>query len=205
MNHKVLTSSLPILLSSKNYPPKYQEMAENTRYHRLPEDNRPSMDSDSIVSDEERALINIDPFDNELASLKQESRGCKFTWHPTVLTRLISLSLLSTGLAFLIVSRQQKSIAAIVFVCIALARLILVLLHHLFGSFIRIKIVQTPLSTSTRPRNGLSKPSLSRFQVALDLLIALPLVISASVAIRKINPFSLHSLLFRAIISCQIV
>lgn len=158
-------------------------MAEATRYHRLPEDNRPSMDSDSVVDDEERALIG--PFDNELASLKQRSKDCKFTWHPTVLTRLIALALLSTGLAFLIVSRQQISIAAIVFVCIALARILLILLHHLFSYFIHVKIVQTSTSTSAQPRNLLSKPAQSRIHVVLDLLIALPLVITASVAIRK--------------------
>jgi hypothetical protein len=66
-------------------------MAATSRYHRLPEDNRPSIDSKA--GDNERLLGAMSP-----TSLNKGTKGFKFSYHPTFFLRLLVLALYITGL-----------------------------------------------------------------------------------------------------------
>jgi hypothetical protein len=86
------------------------------------------------------------------------------------------------GLAFFIVSRQRKAIAAIVFTCFVIVRNILVLFQHFIGRWIRFHIEIVGTSRSTRPGNAPRWLKRGRMQIAIDLVIALALLITVTIA-----------------------
>jgi hypothetical protein len=158
-------------------------MADNTRYHRLPEDNRPSLDF--IPGDDERLLDPADDGDDQNPPKKDNELS--FSFHPTLILRLVNVIFLTISLAFYIICRQRIAIAAIVFTCIALLRNLLVLLglfQRLITRRIRFHIEIVGSSRSTKPAKAPAWLKSGGLQVALDLLVALTLLITVTVAIK---------------------
>lgn len=153
-------------------------MAANTRYYRLPEDNRPSMDS---IPDDERLLGPVSEVSDELTSLRNQ-KEIIFSYHPTFIIRLINLIFLTIGLAFFIVSRQRRAIAAIVFTSFALLRNFLVLFQHLIGRWIQFRVEIVGNSSYTLQGKAPSWLKRGRIQVAIDLVITLGLLIAVPIA-----------------------
>ena len=127
------------------------KMAADSPYHRLPEDNRPSMDS--TPGDDQR-LIDSDPLydDDEPAPPKKGAFNIKLSYHPTFYLRLLALCLLISafGIFTAAASRHSNAIPSIVFIGIAILRNIVVLYFHLVGySLIRIHIEIAGRTTST--------------------------------------------------------
>jgi len=123
-------------------PPTYEHiMAANTRYHRVSEEPRVSMQSTTGNADIDASLLLLEPTDNDSddgdAPPKNEH---KFKCHPTVFLRLIAVCVLISSFVLFIVSRRPRSVAATIFVCFALVRNILVIFHHIIKRHIRIRI-----------------------------------------------------------------
>ncbi|KAH6705139.1 hypothetical protein DL95DRAFT_524244 [Leptodontidium sp. 2 PMI_412] len=149
-------------------------MAGDTRYHRLPEDNRPSLDS---TGEDERLLDpRGDNHDDAPTSPKQKT--FKYCFHPTILLRFVSAVLyLSAAIVFL-VSNRHNSIPGSIFAFIAMGRQVWVLLHYLLTRFIRVRVRielrQSGSSITTKPKKKLPSWLLLGFvQVAIDVILAI--------------------------------
>ncbi|KAI9046931.1 hypothetical protein LZ554_009007 [Drepanopeziza brunnea f. sp. 'monogermtubi'] len=152
-------------------------MAANTRYHRLPEDTRPSIDS---INEDSRLITPIPDSDDSPPS--PNKKEFEYRFHPTFYFRFVAgILFLATAIHFL-VSHRQHSVAAAVINLVALGREIWVLLHHLLTRLVRVRVrieLRGSRSSISVPP-GKRLPSwllLGAVQAALDLLIV-PLVIS---------------------------
>jgi hypothetical protein len=157
-------------------PPHYQViMAANTRYHRLPEDNRAPFESPT--RDAELLLGPLSSGKNPTAPKKEH----KFSYHPTLFLRLVVLGLLIASLILFVIARRPRSLSAIIFICITLARNFLVVFHHFIARFIRIRIELELINGATDPRRpARSCPGWLKqgpIHVALDLILAFILLI----------------------------
>lgn len=151
-------------------------MAGKTQYHQLPDDNRPSLES--IPGDEERLL---NPLEDELYESPPKKRTeFNFSHHPTFFLRLLNVCLLSISLSFFIVTEQNNGIAAIVFICLALLRNVLIVFRHFMSRWVhfRIELVGSSKRTGRLPA-WLKKGAI---QVIIDLLLFTTLIITVSVA-----------------------
>lgn len=150
-------SPAPAPTPTPQAPPTYEHiMAGNTRYHRVSEEPRVSMQSTTGNADLDAALLLLEPSesgsDDEDAPPKNEH---KFKCHPTVLFRLIAVCVLISSFVLFVVSRRPRSVAATIFVCFALIRNILVIIHHIIKRHIRIRIEFRNRSLRSRsPRNS---------------------------------------------------
>ncbi|KAH7312071.1 hypothetical protein BKA65DRAFT_558694 [Rhexocercosporidium sp. MPI-PUGE-AT-0058] len=147
-------------------------MAGDTRYHRLPEDNRPSLDS---AGEDERLLDpREDTHDDDPTSPKKKQ--LKYSFHPTLLFRFVSFVLYLAAAIVFLVSRRQASILGAIFAFIAMGRQTWVLLHHLLTRFIRVRVRielrQSGSSITTKPKKKVPAWLLLGFvQVAIDVLL----------------------------------
>jgi hypothetical protein len=160
-------------------------MAERTQYHLLSEDNRPSLDS--IRGDDERLLDPAD--DGEDQPPPKKGNELCYSYHPTLIIRLLNVILLSIMLAFYIVCHQYIAIAAILFTCIALLRNILVLFHHFVARWIRFHIEIVGSSRSINPGKAPAWLQKWSVQVVLDLFVVVTLLISVIVALKGGNSY----------------
>jgi hypothetical protein len=153
-------------------------MVANTRYHRLPEDNRPSMDS---IAEDERLLGPVSEVSDEPTSPRSQ-KEIIFSYHPTFIIRLINMIFLTIGLAFFIVSRQRRAIAAFVFTSFALFRNVPVLFQLLIGRWTQFRVEIVGNSSYTLQEKAPSWLKRGRIQVAIDLVIVLGLFIDVPIA-----------------------
>ncbi|PVH86296.1 hypothetical protein DL98DRAFT_526829 [Cadophora sp. DSE1049] len=149
-------------------------MAGNTHYHRLPEDNRPSLDS---TGEDERLLDpSDDNHDDNPTTPKQKQ--FKYCFHPTLIFRFVAFVLyLSAAITFL-VSGRYSTLVAIIFNFLAVARQVLVLLHHILTRFIRVRIRielrESGSSITTKPKKKTPAWLLPGFiSVGIDLVLAI--------------------------------
>ncbi|KAH8799788.1 hypothetical protein F5884DRAFT_117157 [Xylogone sp. PMI_703] len=156
------------------------------RYHILPEEGRPS--TDSMADDSERLLGPIN-----ISSPSTPKKPFTISYHPTFILRVIIVALLVTTFALYITSRNGFAIPAIIFLGIAIARNVLVLLGH-FGEFVKIRInveiVGREVGAGGRCREarkkfrGLGKRSI---QLAIDALLIIILTITSAVTFSNID------------------
>jgi hypothetical protein len=123
-------------------PPDYNLiMASNTRYHRVPEQSRLSMESVAVDPEiDVEGLLLLDPVGSDVDDEHDATPKHKFTCHPTAITRIISVLLFIPSLIVLIVANRRRNTSAIIFVAIAIARNILVIFHHIVSRHIHIRI-----------------------------------------------------------------
>ncbi|KAK0105275.1 hypothetical protein ONS95_004340 [Cadophora gregata] len=158
-------------------------MAGNTAYHRLPEDNRPSLDS---TGEDERLL---DPRDDNRDDnpTTPKQKQFKYCFHPTLIFRFVSFVLyLSAAITFL-VSHRSSALPAIIFGFLALGRQALVTLHHLLTRFIRVRIRielrEGRSSINAKPKKKTPTWHLPGIiSVAIDLILAI-VVIATTAAV----------------------
>ena len=149
-------------------------MAGNTHYHRLPEDNRPSLES---TGEDERLLNpNDDNHDDNPTSPKQKK--FRYCFHPTLIFRFVAFVLYLSAAITFIVSGRSHTIPASVFAFIAVGRQVMVLLHHMLTRFIRIRIRielrESGSSITTKPKRKVPMWLLPGFfQAAIDVVLAL--------------------------------
>lgn len=158
-------------------------MAENTRYHLLPDENRPSLDS--TIGDDQQLL---EPTDDGQDTPPSKTKELTFSYHPTLVLRLLNIILFTISLAFFIVTRDDRTIAAIVFTCFALLRNLLVLSHHLSTRWIHIRFEMVATSKSVRAKKTpawLGKA----IQIALDQLLVFTLLITVTVAYKSSHSY----------------
>lgn len=160
------------------------KMAVETPYHRLPEDNRPSMDS--LLPGDDQGLLDTDSLYDE-DSPPKKGHNLKISYHPTSYIRLLVLCLFICAFAVFIASKHGKAIPATVFLGFAILRQITVLYFHLIGHcFIRIRVEIVGRKASTRnskPKGG--HPDWlkqRRIQFAIDWLIIISLIITSCIA-----------------------
>jgi hypothetical protein len=162
-------------------PPHYQViMAASTRYHRLREDNRASFESPT--RDAELLLGPLSTGKNPTPPKKEH----KLSYHPTLFLRLVVLGLLIASLTLFVIARRPRSLYAIIFICIILARNFLVAFHHFIARFIRIRIELELINGSTDPRKRarscLGWLKQGPIHIALDLILAFVLLIIVIIA-----------------------
>lgn len=127
----------PVLFIQPVLPPDYDIiMAGNTRYHRISEDMRQSIES--LNPELDAGLLLLDPArrDDYDTPPKKEFR---FSCHPTFFFRLITACCFLISFVLLIVGDQVRNIPSIIFACFAMIRNILVVLHHVCSKQLRIK------------------------------------------------------------------
>ncbi|KAL2062275.1 hypothetical protein VTL71DRAFT_6541 [Oculimacula yallundae] len=157
-------------------------MAGTTRYHRLPEDTRPSLDS----TGEDAHLLDArsdTPHDNPTTPKKKEFKYC---FHPTIYLRFVAFALYLSSAIVLIISGRRMSVAAGVFAFIAMARQIWVLLHHILTQFIRVRVRiefrESRSSITTKPKKRVPAWLLLGFvQVGIDVIVAVLALSTAAV------------------------
>lgn len=168
---KLLSIDCFPFLFSRPAPPDYDLiMAATTRYQRVPEENRPSMDSSS--GNEDHDVLLIDPYINDDGDTPPK-KGHSFTCHPTVFFRLVSNCILIISLVLLIVGTRKSAIPAEVFICIVLVRNFLVILHHVFSKYIlfRLEFRNRSPKAPKRRRCCRSWGKHGRLQLLLDLFV----------------------------------
>jgi hypothetical protein len=171
----------PTLFTPLSPPDYHLIMAGNTRYHRLPEDSRLSMESETGNAEHDATLLLLEPSDDGNSSPKKES---KFTFHPTMIFRLITICLLIPSFVLFILSHRPRSTSAIVFVTLAIVRNILVILHHVISRHIRFKI-EFRNGSSRFPRPRRSCPTWMKqgpLHLLLDLVHVVLLLITSIIA-----------------------
>ncbi len=121
-------------------PPNYDTiMAGSTRYQRVSEEMRASMDSSTGNAELDAGLLLLDPMrgDDDNEPPKKEH---KFSCHPTLFLRLICICLLVPAFVLFILSRRPRCLAAAIFSCIVIVRNVLVIIHHILSRHLRIRI-----------------------------------------------------------------
>lgn len=155
-------------------------MATTTRYHLLPEDNRPS--ENESVADNERLL---GPFHNDPSPPKERFH---ISGHATIYTRLAVICLLIPAFVILIIPRAPQTLPAEILSMICVVRNALVLLYHFVSRFFRIRIEFTGRSPSLPIRQDHPHWFTSRgVQITIDILIWIPLFISVTVIGSKLS------------------
>jgi hypothetical protein len=157
-------------------------MADNSTYHRLPEDNRPSLESNA--RDDERLLGTYNDHEDD-----PPKKGFIISFRPTFYTRSIVFILLSVSIGFVI---YVFTVPCVVFIVIAMIRNFMVLFHHILSKRIRVRI---ELVNDVRP-SARARPwpdalpewlTRNRLQIFIDLTIGLALFITVTTAIRKLH------------------
>lgn len=153
----------PVLSIRPLSPPEYDlVMAANARYQHLPDANRVSMESQSQDDATDASLLLLDPMRSsieERLQLQHPKKSYNFTAHPTLFFRSFAVVLLITSFVMFIVSEPDthRNIPAIILTCFAFVRNILVILHHLLSTTLRIRF--SIEFRNRRPRSAKSKRS----------------------------------------------
>lgn len=148
-----------------------KQIMSDTRYHLLPEEGRPSTDS---VREDERLLGVFG-----ISAPCVPKKSITFTYHPTLLLRLIAVALFIVSFAFHILSGSAPSCAAVAFLSFAITRNIMVLLTHI----VRIKVEFGGVREETPGRIKHGKSKIGRFstkrwpQLIIDFVLLVLLVI----------------------------
>ncbi|KAH7390163.1 hypothetical protein BKA64DRAFT_645090 [Cadophora sp. MPI-SDFR-AT-0126] len=159
-------------------------MAGNTHYHRLPEDNRPSLES---TGEDERLLDpsnDDDNHDDDPTSPKQKQ--FKYCFYPTLIFRFVAFVLYLSAAITFTVSGRSHTLPAIIFTFIAVGRQVMILLHHILTRFIRVRIRielrESGSSITTKPKKKVPVWLLPGFvQAAIDVVLALVVLITTIV------------------------
>lgn len=167
-------------------PPNYDTIMSNASYHRVPENDMSRVSMSSEPADFDEALLLIDPLRNESNNGDERSPKHKFVCHPTTFTRLIAIVLFIPAFVLLIVANRRRNLSAIIFVGIAIARNVLVLLHHVLSRHIRIRIEFRRLhSTGSGRKPSRTCPNWlkpSPFHLLVDLVLVVMLLITTIIA-----------------------
>ncbi|KUJ14053.1 uncharacterized protein LY89DRAFT_721182 [Mollisia scopiformis] len=127
----------PVFFVQPAAPPDYDLiMAGNTRYHRISEDNRASMESSNPELD--AGLLLLDPTRDDDGN-PPPKKSYNFSYHPTLLFRFIAICLFIPSFAMLVVTDRPRNLSAIIFICISFVRNILVILHWICSKRLRIR------------------------------------------------------------------
>lgn len=147
----------------------------STRYHRLPEDNRPSTDSNAGVNE---ALLG--PLVNDGATSTQKS--FQISLHPTVWTRAIVVLLLFPAMIILFSIGRGHVVPYIIFIIICLLRNVSVLLLHFISHCVRIRI-EFPRNSPDTPssKNPFKWLAGRKVQIWLDLILWVLFLIAVTV------------------------
>ncbi len=150
-------------------------MAANTRYHLLPEDNRPSLDSNA--GDNERLLRPLSDEDDT-----PPKKILCFSFHPTFITRSVVFILLVVSVPFIVLDPITIPSAVIVILCII--RNFMVLASHIMSRCIhvRIEFVKSTRISTVNIKHGWSKSfTRKRIQIAIDLILWLALFLTVTI------------------------
>ncbi|KAE9362892.1 hypothetical protein N431DRAFT_433594 [Stipitochalara longipes BDJ] len=161
-------------------PPDYDLiMAASTRYHRVPGELRPSMDASP--RDEDLGVLLIDPHasDDEDTPPSKEHR---FSIYPTAILRSLAICVFTTSFVLLIVGKRTRSIAAIVFIGIAIVRNFLVVIHHIFSKHLRLEFRHRSPRTRKSSRKCPEWVKHGRLHLFLDLVLVTVLFITTIVS-----------------------
>jgi hypothetical protein len=168
-------------------PPEYDIiMANNTRYHRLSDENRVSMESENPELD--ASLLLLDPM-RSTATLPQNppKKSYNFSCHPTLFFRLIAVCVLIPSFVLFVISQPQRprNLSAVILVCFAMVRNILVIFHYMIASHLRIKFSielrnRGPVLKSERKCPDWLKRGV--FHILLDLVLVTLLLITTIIA-----------------------
>jgi hypothetical protein len=178
---KLLSIDCFPIVFTRPAPPDYTLiMAANTRYHRVPEE-RPSIESSTGHEDLDVLLIDPNRNDEEDMPPKKEHR---FTCHPTFFFRLISVCVFIPSFVLLIVGNRRRSIPAIVFICFALIRNALVVLHHIFSQLIRLEFRNRSPKPKNCSKNWPGWTKYRRLHLLLDIVLLIVLLVTSILATR---------------------
>jgi hypothetical protein len=139
-------------------------MAATTRYHLLPEDNRPS--EDEIAVDNERIIGS--PRDDPTLPKKH----FHISGHAAIFTRLAVICLLVPAFVILIIPGASATLPVEILIMICIVRNLLVLFFHFVRPCCRIRIEFEGRSPSLPIRMDLNHWFTMRWvQIAIDVLI----------------------------------
>lgn len=161
-----------------------EKMAADTPYHHLPEDNRPSMDT---IPGDDQPLLGTDPISDNDETPPKKEHNIKISCHPTFHIRLLVLCLYIIAFAVLGASKYNRVIPVMIFLAVAVTRILVVLFFHLVGHcFVRIRIELVGRTRTTRnPKPVVQRPTWTTqhwTQIAIDWLIIVLVLITAVVA-----------------------
>jgi hypothetical protein len=161
-------------------PPDYDLiMAGSTRYHRVPGELRPSMDAST--GDEDIGVLLIDPHESGDEDTPPPNEH-RFSIYPTAILRFLSICVFATSFVLLIVGKRTHSIAAIVFIGIAIIRNFLVVIHHIFSKHLRLEFRNTSRRTRRSSRKCPEWAKQGRLHLLLDLVLVTVLFITTGIA-----------------------
>lgn len=129
----------PVFFTQPVPPPDYDIiMAGNTRYQRISDDmNRVSMESSNPELD--AGLLLLDPMATRDDDVAPPKKSYKFSCHPTLFFRLLAVCVFIPAFVLLILAHRPRNLSSIIFVAFSMTRNILILLHHICSSLLRIK------------------------------------------------------------------
>jgi len=174
--------TFPTFFNPPTAPPNYDLiMAGNTRYHRIPEETRVSLES-STGGDLDSGDLLLDPLRNdESHALPKES---KFSCHPTLILRLLATIILTISFILFVIDHRPRSLSAIILVSFVVARNALVIVHHIVSQHIRVRIE----FRNRQPRVRTPKKNVPEwlkqgwFHLILDLVLFAVLLITTIIA-----------------------
>jgi hypothetical protein len=187
---KLLSIDCFPIFSPRPAPPDYDLiMAANTRYNRVSEERRLSVDSSA--GNEDLDVLLIDPHANDDGDTPPNKEH-RFRCYPTVFTRLTCIILFIASFVLLIIGRRQGAIPAAVFVCIAFVRNIIVILHHIFSKHLRLRLeFRNRSPRSGKPRKGCPEwAKHGRLHLLLDVVLIIILIITAIIAATQSSNWS---------------
>jgi len=175
--------TFPTFFNPPIAPPNYDLiMAGNTRYHRLPEEPRVSMES-STGGDLDAGDLLLDPLRNDESPTSSKGER-KFSCHPTLILRLLATCILSISFILFVVDHRPRSLSAIILVSFVVARNVIVIIHHIVSQHIRVHIE----FRNRQPRVRAPKRSVPEwlkqgwFHLLLDLVLFANLLITTIIA-----------------------
>jgi hypothetical protein len=180
-----LTSSILHL----SHPPKYladfvekylpsSQMAATTRYHLLPEDNRPSLDENTRDSQRLLGAFRDDP--------TPPKKGFHISGHPTAMARLLVLPLLLATMIIFLIPEPGAALPCDILMIICMVRNVMVLYSHFVSPIVlpivRVHIEFVGRSPSLPIRKDRPDWLDQRWvQITIDILIWIPLFICLTV------------------------
>lgn len=154
-------------------------MATTSRYHILPEDNRPSEDESAANNERLLGAPHDDP-----TSPKERFH---VSGHATIYTRLAVICLLIPAFVILIIPGTPQTLPVEILGMIYVVRNALVLLFHFISPCFRIRSslwAAHPLSPLERIPHWLTRRWV---QITIDILIWIPLFVSVTVIGSKVS------------------
>lgn len=169
----------PVLFIQPVLPPDYNIiMSGNTRYHRISEDMRQSMES--LSPEVDAGLLLLDPTRRDDDDDTPPKKEIRFSCHPTLLFRLIAVCCFVPSFVLFIVRQQPRTIPAIVFVCFAFVRNIFVIIHYICSKQLRINFsIEFRNRSLVSAKPGRSCPGWLKkgiFHVILDIILVFVLL-----------------------------